>query len=85
MTDPICSADALLDVAVHEAAPPAALTICLRHPHTAAAVAGNPATPADLLIELASHPDPQTRWELASNPSLPAAAGKLLLETWATS
>jgi hypothetical protein len=84
-TDPTSSADALLDVAVHEAAPPEALATCLRHPHTAAALAGNPATPADMLIELASHPDPQTRWELARNPSLPAAAGEHLLKAFATS
>jgi hypothetical protein len=79
-TDPTSSPEAIIDVAVHEAAPPAALAACLRHPHAAAAVAGNPATPQDILITLASHSDPDVLWELARNPSLPAPAVNRILK-----
>ena len=79
-TDPTSSAEAISDVAVHESAPPAALAACLRHPHAAAGIAGNPATPTDMLIKLASHSDPEVLWELARNPSLPATAGNLVLK-----
>ncbi|MGX7671036.1 hypothetical protein [Plantactinospora sp. DSM 117369] len=83
-TDPLSSAEAIIDVAVHEAAPPTALAACLQHPHAAAYVACNPATPPDMLIELASHSDPHVILELARNPSLPAVAAHRILEKFAT-
>ncbi|GAB1644082.1 hypothetical protein [Krasilnikovia sp. MM14-A1259] len=84
-TDPTSSAEAIIDVAVHESAPPAALAACLRHSHAAAGIAGSPATPPDMLIKLVSHSDPEVLWELARNPSLPATAGNLILKVLATS
>ncbi|GGN26589.1 hypothetical protein FHR83_005060 [Actinoplanes campanulatus] len=84
-TDPTSSDEAIIDVAVHEAAPPAALAACLRHAHAAAGIAGNLATPPDILTKLASHSDPEVLWELARNPSLPATAGDLILKVLTTS
>ncbi|WIM92535.1 hypothetical protein ACTOB_004478 [Actinoplanes oblitus] len=84
-TDPTSSAEEILDVAVRESAPPAALAACLRHPHAAAGIAGNPSTPPDMLIKLAAHSDPQVLWELARNPSLPTAAVDLILKNFAAS
>jgi hypothetical protein len=82
-TDPLSPAGAIIDVAIHESAPPTALAACLQHPHAAAYVASNPATPPDMLIELASHPDPDVILELARNPGLPAVAGHRILERFA--
>ncbi|GAA0454996.1 hypothetical protein Aca07nite_68590 [Actinoplanes capillaceus] len=84
-TDPTISAEEIIDVAVHESAPPAALAACLRHPHSAAGIAGNPSTPPDMLIKLAAHSDRQVLWELAGNPSLPATAIDLILKDFAAS
>ena len=83
-TDPLSPAGAIADVAIHEAAPPAALAACLQHPHAVAYLAANPAVPPDMLIELASHPDPEVIVELARNPRLPAAAAHRIINAFAT-
>jgi hypothetical protein len=82
-TNPLSPAEAITDVAVHESAPPTALAACLQHPHAVEYVACNPAAPPEMLIELASHPDPEVILELARNPSLPAVAGHRILESFA--
>ncbi|MFI1992090.1 hypothetical protein [Actinoplanes sp. NPDC020271] len=84
-TEPTSSAEEIIDVAVHESAPPTALEACLRHPHAVAGIAGNPSTPPDMLIKLAAHSDPRVLWELAGNPSLPAIASDLIIKNFAAS
>lgn len=79
-TDPDSPIDAILDVAVHETSPPAALAACLRHPQTAAYIAGNPAAPPDILKELATHPDLDVVLEVARNPGLTHPTGHRLLQ-----
>ncbi|RKE05469.1 hypothetical protein C8E86_0267 [Catellatospora citrea] len=78
-THPQAPAEAVTDVAWNEASPPAALEACLRYPENAVYVAGNPAAPPDVLVELASHPDMEVLLELARNPSLPSPAGDRIL------
>ncbi|MCP2322281.1 hypothetical protein HDA40_000788 [Hamadaea flava] len=79
-THPQAPAEAVMDVAWNEASPPAALAACLRYPANAVYVAGNPSTPPDMLVELASHPDPEVVLEVARNPSLPVSACDRILE-----
>lgn len=71
--------DSIFDVAIHDAATPEALAACLRRPAAAAGVAGNPAASAELLLDLAGHPDPEVRLEVARNPGLTAAAADRLI------
>lgn len=73
-THPQAPAEAVTDVAWQEASPPAALTACLQNPTNAVYVACNPMAPADMLVELASHPDPDVVLEVARNPGLPPQA-----------
>ncbi|GAA4253829.1 hypothetical protein GCM10022255_056170 [Dactylosporangium darangshiense] len=72
--DPQSPREAVTEVAWHEAAPPAALRICYRHPASTVPLATNPATPPDILAELATHPDPHVVLEVARNTSLPPDA-----------
>ncbi|GAA2378562.1 hypothetical protein [Dactylosporangium salmoneum] len=77
--DPQSSPEAVAEVGWHEAAPPAALRICYLSPASATPLASNPATPPDILAELATHPDPHVVLELSRNPSLPPDAAWQIL------
>ncbi|NUT20434.1 MAG: hypothetical protein HOV77_14710 [Hamadaea sp.] len=78
-THPQAPAEAVTDVAWQEASPPTALAACLRNPANAVYVACNPMAPADMLTELASHPDPDVVVEVARNPALPPQAFQRIL------
>jgi hypothetical protein len=83
-THPQSPTEAIIDVAWQEAAPAAALAACLRHPSTTPYVAGNPALPPHMLLELAAHHDPDVVLEVARNPSLTPTAVHHILRSWAT-